>query len=130
VTYEFFCYLASADTSEICQNGLPKVGKTSRIALWSSLATEKHEFRALLPPCSTLLPTSWNSHHPCFTYTVTITVSPRMPAHSDISCCLIGFRMTAAFSGTPAKHGHLSPKQKWMDLIPSLPFQVSRHPSP
>src|SRR5215218_3809882 len=52
---------------------------------------------------------------------VTITFSSPMHAHSDISYCLLGFWMTAAFSSTPAKHGpRSSPKQKWMYVIPSL----------
>jgi hypothetical protein len=57
-------------------------------------------------------------------------LSSPMHAHSDISCCLPGFWMTAAFSSTPSKHGpRSSPKQKWMNN--PLPFQVSRdHPSP
>ena len=41
---EFFYYMTTTiDIPERYQNGLPKVGKTYRIALWSSLAPEKHD---------------------------------------------------------------------------------------
>jgi hypothetical protein len=103
---EFFHYLASVDTPEICQNGLPKVGKTSRTALWSSLALKNMVVQGAAASLQHFIANSMELPLPMFhVHRHHNLLSSPMHAHSDISCCLPGFWMTAAFSSTPPSMG-------------------------